>query len=142
MEYPAISTTVAEIFSGLCSRLPYSRTRQRTLTGCRNMCCPSSAKDKSSINKPGQPSAWLSQLSPPFPLAAGKLGAKPQDLAKIPLHPLQIPETEAWSLPQGLTLVEVVTGRAAQLCEAWLSDGLLLAQLGTDGPLSKTVISY
>lgn len=85
MEYPAISTTVAEIFSGLCSRLPYSRTRQRTLTGCRNMCCPSSAKDKSSINKPGQPSAWLSQLSPPFPLAAGKLGAKPQDLAKIPL---------------------------------------------------------
>lgn len=39
-----------------------------------------------------------------------------------------------------LTLVKVVTRRAARVCEAWLGDGFLLAGLSTNGPLSQTVI--
>lgn len=40
---PTISTTVAVMESGLASKLPYSRSRQRTFTGCRNICWQSSA---------------------------------------------------------------------------------------------------
>lgn len=40
---PTISTTAAVMASGLASRLPYSRSKQRMLTGCRNICWQSSA---------------------------------------------------------------------------------------------------
>lgn len=37
---------------GLFSRLPYSLSKQRTFTGCRNICCPSSAtRERTKTNK-------------------------------------------------------------------------------------------
>lgn len=41
---PTISTTAAVMESGLASRLPYSRSKQRMFTGCRNICWQSSAE--------------------------------------------------------------------------------------------------
>lgn len=150
MEYPAISTTVAEIFSGLCSRLPYSRTRQRTFTGCRNMCCPSSAEDKHLYHTPVSPGPQTGpsvQLGLPLPPQAER-----HKRPKCPgtsdntsfcsesqvLSPKHLCGNPA--LPsETLTLVKVVTRRAAQVCEAWRGDGFLLAGLHTNGPLCEIV---
>lgn len=115
--------------AGTCAARPPLKTR-RSVTPCSRPV------------KSG-PSSYPARLS--LPRLKGTTGPATQDLCRcltLLREPDHFSETSSGTqqAPSGrLTLVKVVTRRAAQVCDAWFADGFPLAGLGTNGPFSKIV---